>query len=58
MAVVSSDFGKTELSGRDAARFIEQMNEKKPTDWLIASLVNGRKIVESVNARKQVLKNA
>lgn len=28
MAIVSSNFGKTELSGRDAARFIEQMSEK------------------------------
>lgn len=58
MAIKSSTFGKTELSGKDAARFIQHMNEDKPSEWLLANLENGRKILESVNHRRQVLKNA
>jgi hypothetical protein len=58
MAIKSSTFGKTELSGKDAARFIQHMNEDKPSEWLLSNLENGRKILESVNHRRQVLKNA
>jgi hypothetical protein len=58
MAIKSSTFGKTELSGKDAARFIQHMNEDKPNEWLLANLESGRKILESVNNRRQVLKNA
>lgn len=58
MAIKSSTFGKTELSGKDAARFIQHMNEDKPNEWLLANLESGRKILASVNNRRQVLKNA
>lgn len=58
MAIKSSTFGKTELSGKNAARFIQHMNEDKPSEWLLANLENGRKILKSVNHRRQVLKNA
>jgi hypothetical protein len=46
----------TILSGKDAARFIQHMNEDKPSEWLMSNLQNGRKILENVNARRQVLK--
>jgi hypothetical protein len=58
MAIKSSTFGRTELSGKDAARFIQHMNEDKPNEWLMSNLQNGRKILEGVNARRQVLNNA
>lgn len=58
MAIKSSTFGKTELSGKDAARFIQHMTEDKPSEWLLANLESGRKILENVNNRRQVLKNA
>lgn len=58
MAIKSSNFGRTELSGKDAVRFVQHMNQDKPSEWLLANLQNGRKILEDVNARRQALKNA
>ena len=53
MAIKSSAFGRTELSGEDAARFIKHMEEDKPSEWLIANLQEGRELLESVSERKQ-----
>jgi hypothetical protein len=58
MAIKSSAFGRTELSGKDAARFIKHMEEDKPSEWLVANLQKGRELLESVNERRQELKNA
>jgi hypothetical protein len=58
MAIKSSAFGRTELSGKDAARFIKHMEEDKPSEWLVANLQKGRELLEGVNERRQELKNA
>ena len=42
MAIKSSTFGRTELSGKDAARFIVLMNESKPDPKLKEKLSKGR----------------
>lgn len=57
MAIKSSPFGRVELSGEDAARFIRHMNEDKPNEKIKLALEKGRKILERVNARRQVLNN-
>ena len=41
-----------------AARFIKRMEEDKPSEWLVANLQKGRELLESVNERRQELKNA
>ena len=38
MAIKSSAFGRTELSGKDAARFIKHMEEDKLSEQLVANL--------------------
>lgn len=58
MAIRSSTFGRTELSGKDAVRFLKHMEEDKPNEWLMSNLQNGRRILESVNERRKVLNNA
>jgi hypothetical protein len=37
-----------ELSGKNADRFIQHMNEDKPSRLVIAALEHGRKIVKKV----------
>ncbi len=55
MAIKSSTFGRLELSGKDAARFTQHMNEDKPNEKVKLALERGRKLLEMVNARRQVL---
>ncbi len=44
MAIKSTTFGRVELSGKDAARFIKHMNEDKPKPSVKSSLDRGRAI--------------
>jgi hypothetical protein len=56
MAIKSTTFGRTELSGQDAVRFIQHMNEDKPNEKLKLALERGKKILESMaraNANNQ-----
>lgn len=58
MAIKSTTFGRTELSGQDAARFIQHMNEDKPNEKLKFSREDGKKLLESIaraneNARRE-----
>ncbi len=56
MAIKSSIFGRLELSGKDAARFIRHMNEDKPNEKVKLALERGRKLLEMVNARRSILR--
>jgi hypothetical protein len=58
MGIKSSTFGRTELSGKDAVRFLQHMEEDKPSEWLLSNLKNGQKILADVNARRKELKHA
>jgi hypothetical protein len=49
MAIKSSTFGRVELSGKDAARFVQQVSEAQPNPLAVASLARGRAISEKVN---------
>ncbi|AUZ85136.1 hypothetical protein [Methylophaga nitratireducenticrescens] len=44
MAIKSSTFGRVELSGEEAARFIRHMKEDKPNPLAQASLEAGRRL--------------
>ncbi len=48
MAIKSSTFGRVELSGEDAARFIKHINEDKANPLALAALARGRKISEQI----------
>lgn len=48
MAIKSSAFGRVELSGKDAARFVQHMNEDKPNPLALTALARGRVISEKV----------
>lgn len=45
MAIKSSTFGRVELSGKDAARFVQHMNEDKANPLALA---RGREIREKI----------
>lgn len=45
MAIKSSTSGRVELSGKDAARFVQHMNEDKPNPLALA---RGRAISEKI----------
>ncbi|MDD2723435.1 MAG: hypothetical protein PHH59_05335 [Methylovulum sp.] len=49
MAIKSSTFGRVELSGKDAARFVQHINEDKPNPLALAALARGRAISEKIN---------
>jgi hypothetical protein len=49
MAIKSSTFGRVELSGKDAARFVQQINEDKANPLAVAALARGREISEKIN---------
>ncbi len=49
MAIKSSTFGRVELSGKDAVRFIEQINQDKTNPLAMAALARGREIAEKMN---------
>ena len=44
MAIKSSTFGRVELTGREAKRFLQHMNEDKPNKLAQASLDAGRQL--------------
>lgn len=48
MAIKSSTFGRVELSGIDAARFVQHMDEDKPNPLALAALARGREISDKV----------
>jgi hypothetical protein len=56
MGIKSSTFGRTELSGKDAVRFLQHMEEDKPNEWLLSNLKNAQRILADVNARRNKLK--
>jgi len=49
MAIKSSTFGRVELSGKDAARFVQQISEAQPNPLALAALARGRTISEKVS---------
>ncbi len=49
MAIKSSTFGRVELSGKDAARFVQQISEAQPNPLGLAALVRGRAISEKIS---------
>lgn len=52
MAIKSTTFGRVELSGKDAARFIRHMNEDSPNPKVKQALNRGRSILASINTKK------
>ena len=48
MAIKSSTFGRVELSGNDATRFVQHMNEEKANPLAKAALARGREISKQV----------
>jgi len=48
MSIKSTTFGRVELSGKDAARFVVHMNEDKANPKARKSLQKGRKILKSL----------
>jgi hypothetical protein len=48
MAIKSSTFGRVELSGKDAARFVRHMSEDKTSPLALAALARGREISERI----------
>lgn len=54
MAIKSSTFGRVELSGKDAARFVQHMNEDKANPLVLAALARGREISEKLRRAKRL----
>lgn len=52
MAIKSSTFGRVELSGVEAVRFIKHMNEDKPNIQAKSALKRGRAILAKLPSRK------
>ena len=48
MAIKTSTFGRVELSGTDAARFIQQVSQNKTNPLALAALARGRGIAEKI----------
>jgi hypothetical protein len=46
---ITSTFGRVELSGKDAERFVQQINEDKANPLAVAALERGREISEKIN---------
>lgn len=44
MAIKTSTFGRVELSGKDAERFVQYMDEDRPNPLAIAALERGREV--------------
>lgn len=49
MAIRSTTFGRVELSGKEAARFIRHMEEDKPNKAAQASLARGREVLRQIS---------
>jgi len=48
MAIKTSTFGRVELSGKDAERFVQLMNVDKANPLALAALARGREISEKI----------
>jgi glycine cleavage system aminomethyltransferase T len=48
MAIKSSTFGRVELTGKDAARFVQHLVEDKASPLALAALARGRQIRERI----------
>ncbi len=48
MTIKTSVFGRVELSGKDAVRFVQQINEDKANPLAVASWARGREIAEKI----------
>lgn len=48
MAIKTTTFGGVKLSGNDAARFIQHMNEDKPNKYALAAIERSIKTSEKV----------
>ena len=55
MAIKTSTFGRVELSGKDAARFIRHMNEDKPNSLAQAAIARARKISEKIKKGEEIV---
>lgn len=49
MAIKTSTFGRVELSGKEAARFLQHLNEDKASPAAQATLSRGREILRQMN---------
>jgi len=49
MGIKSSPFGNTELSGPDAGRFVEQVQNETPNPAAVESLQAGREMLKNAN---------
>lgn len=53
MAIKSSTFGRVELSGQDAKRFVQRMNEVKPDPAIKQAALRGRAILARMNVTQK-----
>lgn len=49
MAIKTSTFGRVELSGKDAANFIQQISQNKSNSLALVALARGREIAKKIN---------
>jgi hypothetical protein len=54
MAIKSSTFGRVELNGTDAERFLQIMSERKSNPRAVAALKRGREILKRVTEGKSI----
>lgn len=57
MAILSTTFGRVELSGKEAERFQRHMTEDKPNLAAKASLVRGQAMLARIAAIRQAKVN-
>jgi hypothetical protein len=55
MAIKTSTFGRVELSGKDAARFIKHMHEDKPNDKARAAIARARLISDKIKKGEKII---
>lgn len=48
MSIKTSTFGRVELSGKEAARFVQHMHEDKPNPAAQATLARGRGLLRQI----------
>ncbi len=54
MAITSSAFGRTELSGEDAARFLRHIQEDGPNPRAIEAYKRGKDVLQSVFSKEKI----
>jgi hypothetical protein len=54
MAIKSSTFGRVELNGSDADKFLQIMNERKSNPKASAALMRGREILKRVTEGQSI----